>query len=141
MEHFSSYEKQLKKEKSFQTLMKKKELQNRRERKKSYTWEKKNKSENSWFFFKIDWFERFGKCKYKQCGKTKADRFNTKELGRKIKNLLEENPFDFTEYLEKQQEESEIDIGLFLELDGEEKYCIQSNTNKDAYTRYGVSEK
>ena len=39
-----------------------------------------------------------------------------KQLKKKIKNLPVENPFDFTEYLEKQKEENEIDLGLFLEL-------------------------
>ena len=44
-----------------------------------------------------------------------------KQLKKKIKNLPAENPFDFTEYLEKQKEENEIDLGLFLELAEENK--------------------
>ena len=44
-----------------------------------------------------------------------------KQLKKKIKNLPVENPFDFTEYLEKQKEENEIDLGLFLELAEENK--------------------
>ena len=34
---------------------------------------------------------------------------------RNIKTFLK-NPFDFTEYVEKQNEDNEIDLGLFLEL-------------------------
>ena len=37
------------------------------------------------------------------------------------KQLRTENPFDFTEYVEKQNEENEIDLGLFLELAEENK--------------------
>ena len=44
-----------------------------------------------------------------------------RQLKKKIKNLPVENPFDFTEYLEKQKEENEIDLGLFLELAEENK--------------------
>ena len=44
-----------------------------------------------------------------------------KELKKKIKNLPVENPFDFTGYVEKQKEENEIDLGLFLELAEENK--------------------
>ena len=44
-----------------------------------------------------------------------------KQLKKKIKNLPVENPFDFTEYVEKQKEENEIDLGLFLELAEENK--------------------
>ena len=44
-----------------------------------------------------------------------------KQLKKKIKILPVENPFDFTEYLEKQKEENEIDLGLFLELAEENK--------------------
>ena len=44
-----------------------------------------------------------------------------KQLKKKIKNLPIENPFDFTEYVEKQKEENEIDLGLFLELAEENK--------------------
>ena len=35
--------------------------------------------------------------------------------------LRKENPFDFTDYVEKQKEENEIDLGLFLELAEENK--------------------
>ena len=44
-----------------------------------------------------------------------------KQLKNKIKNLPKENPFDFTEYDNKQKEENEIDLGLFLELAEENK--------------------
>ena len=44
-----------------------------------------------------------------------------KQLKNKIKNLPKENPFDFTEYNNKQKEENEIDFGLFLELAEENK--------------------
>ena len=44
-----------------------------------------------------------------------------KQLKNKIKNLPKENPFDFTDIVEKQKEESEIDLGLFLELAEENK--------------------
>ena len=44
-----------------------------------------------------------------------------KQLKKKINNLPIENPFDFTEYIEKQKEENEIDLGLFLELAEENK--------------------
>ena len=44
-----------------------------------------------------------------------------KQLKKKIKNLPIENPFDFREYVEKQKEENEIDLGLFLELAEENK--------------------
>ena len=35
---------------------------------------------------------------------------------KKNSNLPSENPFDFTERVEKQKEENEIDLGLFFEL-------------------------
>ena len=44
-----------------------------------------------------------------------------KQLKKKIKILPVENPFDFTEYVEDQKEENEIDLGLFLELAEENK--------------------
>ena len=44
-----------------------------------------------------------------------------KQVKNKIKNLPKENPFDFTEYVNKQKEENEIDFGLFLELAEENK--------------------
>ena len=37
-------------------------------------------------------------------------------MNKKIKNLPNENPFDFTEYVKKQKDENEIDLNLFLEL-------------------------
>ena len=39
-----------------------------------------------------------------------------KQLKNKIKNLPKENSFDFTEYVNKQKEENEKGLGLFLEL-------------------------
>ena len=44
-----------------------------------------------------------------------------KQLKNKIKNLPIENPFDFADIVEKQKEENEIDLGLFLELAEENK--------------------
>ena len=44
-----------------------------------------------------------------------------KQLKNKIKNLPKENPFDFTDIVEKQKEDNEIDLGLFLELAEENK--------------------
>ena len=44
-----------------------------------------------------------------------------KQLKNKTKNLPIKNPFDFTEYVTKQKEENEIDLGLFLELAEENK--------------------
>ena len=53
-----------------------------------------------------------------------------KQLKNKIKNLPKENPFDFTEYVNKQKEENEIDLGLFLELAEENKViCNQVPIN------------
>ena len=37
------------------------------------------------------------------------------------KQLRKKNPFDFTDYVEKQKEENEIDLDLFLELAEENK--------------------
>ena len=50
-----------------------------------------------------------------------------KQLKTKIKNIPKENPFDFTDYVEKQTEENEIDLGLFLEL-AEENKIIYNQT-------------
>ena len=44
-----------------------------------------------------------------------------KELKKKIKNIPKANPFDFTDYVEKQKEDIDIDLGLFLELAEENK--------------------
>ena len=44
-----------------------------------------------------------------------------KQLKKKIKKLPVENPSDFTEYIEKQKEENEIDLGLFFEIAEENK--------------------
>ena len=41
--------------------------------------------------------------------------------------MREENPFDFTDYLKKQKEDNEIDLGLFLEL-AEENKIIYNQT-------------
>ena len=41
-------------------------------------------------------------------------KLNIKQLKKKIKKIPVENPFDFTDYVEKQKEENEIDLGLFL---------------------------
>ena len=39
-----------------------------------------------------------------------------KQIKNKIKNIPKDNPFDFTDIVNKQKEENEIDLGLFLEL-------------------------
>ena len=44
-----------------------------------------------------------------------------KQLKKKIKNIPKDNPFDFTDIVKKQQEDNEIDLGLFLELAEENK--------------------
>ena len=44
-----------------------------------------------------------------------------KQIKNKIKNLPKENPFDFTDIVEKQKEENEIDLGLFFEIAEENK--------------------
>ena len=44
-----------------------------------------------------------------------------KQLKNKIKNIPKENPFDFTDIVNKQKEENEIDLGLFLGLAEENK--------------------
>ena len=49
------------------------------------------------------------------------------ELKKKIKKKPKENPFDFTEYVKKQKEDDEIDLGLFLEL-AEESRIIYNQT-------------
>ena len=43
-------------------------------------------------------------------------RFKTENFKKKTKSLPGENPFDFTEYVEKQKKENEIDLGLLLEV-------------------------
>ena len=48
-------------------------------------------------------------------------KLKVKELKNKIKNLPKENPFDLTDIVEKQKEENEIGLGLFLELAEENK--------------------
>ena len=48
-------------------------------------------------------------------------KLKTKQLKNKTKNIPKENPFDFTDIIEKQKEENEIDLGLFLELAEENK--------------------
>ena len=42
-------------------------------------------------------------------------------MKKQIKNIPEDNPFDFTDIVEKQKEENEIDVGLILELAEENK--------------------
>ena len=44
-----------------------------------------------------------------------------KQLKKKNKEIPNENPFDFTEYVRKQKEDKKIDIGLILELAEENK--------------------
>ena len=46
------------------------------------------------------------------------------------KNFVSEKPFDFTEFVEMQKEENEIDLGLFFELAEEDKImCNQVPVN------------
>ena len=53
-------------------------------------------------------------CEFGELNKIK--RFTIKELGENIKNVPEDNPFDLKEYVGKQREGNEIDLGLFLQL-------------------------
>ena len=53
--------------------------------------------------------------------------FKNKEIKNKIKKIPKENPFDFTEFLEKQNEDFEIDLSLFLNL-AEELKIIYNQT-------------
>ena len=50
-----------------------------------------------------------------------------KRLKKKIKNIPNKNPFHFTEYVKKQKQDDEIDLGLFLEL-AEENTIINNQT-------------
>ena len=67
-------------------------------------------------------------------------KFNIKQFKKKIENIPQENPFDFTEYVKKQKEDDEVDLCLFLELAEENKIYIQSNTSKHFDLRYGKIE-
>ena len=69
----------------------------------------------------------------------KTTKLKMKQLKKFIQNLPKENPFDFTEYLEMQEEENEIYFGLFFEL-AEENRIIQSSTSKHSHRRYGKIE-
>ena len=40
-------------------------------------------------------------------------KFENNELKTKMKNLQSENPFDFTEYIEMQKGENEVDLDFF----------------------------
>ena len=51
-----------------------------------------------------------------------------KKLKKKIKKMPIEKPFGFTEYVENQNEEIEIDLGLFLELAEENKIIYNQVT-------------
>ena len=51
----------------------------------------------------------------------KEVKLKNKQLKNKFKNIPKENPFGFTDIVEKQKEENEIDLGLFLELAEENK--------------------
>ena len=48
-------------------------------------------------------------------------KFKIKELKRKIEKLPRGNPFDFTEYFEKQKEKNDIALGLFFDVVEENK--------------------
>ena len=57
-----------------------------------------------------------------------------KQLKKKIKNIPNEEPFDFTDYVEKQKEDNEIDLDLFLVLAEENKIIynqVPVNTLKE----------
>ena len=64
-----------------------------------------------------------------------------KELKKKIKNIPKENSFDFTDYVEKQKEDNEVDLGLLLELAEEKGDYTQSNTSKHSHRRYAKIDK
>ena len=51
-------------------------------------------------------------------------KFMKKELRRKNKNLPQKNHFEFIGYLEKQQEESNVDFGFYLEFAQEGKIVV-----------------
>ena len=51
-----------------------------------------------------------------------------KQLRREIKNIPEDNPFNFTDIVKKQKEDDEIDLGLFLELAEENKIIYNQTT-------------
>ena len=48
--------------------------------------------------------------------KNKTVKLKIKELIKTISNLRKENPFDFTEFVEMQKGENEIDLRLFFDL-------------------------
>ena len=54
-----------------------------------------------------------------------------KQLKKKIGNIPKENPFDFTDNVEKQKEDNESDLSLFLEL-AEENKIIYNQTPANA---------
>ena len=66
---------------------------------------------------------------------------NFKEVKRKNKRLPSENLFHFTEFLEKQKVENEVDLGLVLEIAEKKQIFIQSNSSKLSRWRYEKNEK
>ena len=61
-------------------------------------------------------------------GKVKSDvELKNKELKQKIKNIFDENPFGFTDYVKNQKEDNDIHLGFFLKL-AEEKKIIFNQT-------------
>ena len=57
-----------------------------------------------------------------------------------LKNIPIENPFDFTEYVKKQTEGDDIDLGLFLGIAKENK-IIYNQTSKQSHRRYEKIDK
>ena len=63
-------------------------------------------------------------------------RLQIKKLKKKITNIPKEIPFDFTEYVRKQKEDVDRDLGLLLELAEKKQDSIQSNNSKHSDRRY-----
>ena len=64
-------------------------------------------------------------------------KLKTKELKKKTKNIPKENPIDFAQYVRKQKEDDEIDLGFFSRISRRKQDFIQSNTSKHSHRRYG----
>ena len=71
----------------------------------------------------------------------KTIKLKVKKLAKKIKNLPKKIPFGFKDYLEKQREQNEIDLCLFLEPHEERKIVYDQIPKKRANRRYGIFEK
>ena len=149
MEQYSSFNNQLRKETTARAVMKKKikmvksdidennkkiyDVDKEIKRLKKLIYKRKQKNRNY-----IDLFLRLIEIKNSKLNlKNEIDALNQiilhiengkegiklkiKQLKNKIRNLPKENLFDLTDIVEKQKEENEIDLGLFLELAEENK--------------------